>query len=213
VLNLDAGSKRSYPGTGTSWLDLSGNGNTGTLTNGPTYSSANGGAIVFDGVNDTVAIPNLGIAPSGARTVNLWIKPTSITGQQTVFSYGVIAGLTVFAVLINTGTNGNAYVTYGAGDFFTPANVLNTSQYWNICVTYTGGALNVSTAIYINGVQQSLTGAGPNVGNIANTTNTVYYLSGGSYAGNIATFSFYNRALTATEVSQSFNALRGRYGV
>ena len=48
VLNLDAGEPSSYPGTGTAWTDLSGNGNTGTLTNGPTYSSANGGSIVFD---------------------------------------------------------------------------------------------------------------------------------------------------------------------
>ena len=56
VLCLDAGSRLSYPGSGTTWTDLSGNGNTGTLVNGPTYSSANSGAIVFDGVNDIVSI-------------------------------------------------------------------------------------------------------------------------------------------------------------
>ena len=57
VLALDAGNLKSYPTTGTTWTDLSGRGNTGTLTNGPTYSSANGGSIVFDGVNDYVTVP------------------------------------------------------------------------------------------------------------------------------------------------------------
>ena len=54
VLALDAANPKSYPGSGTTWTDLSGRGNTGTLTNGPTYSSANGGSLVFDGTNDYV---------------------------------------------------------------------------------------------------------------------------------------------------------------
>ena len=58
VLALDAANTKSYPGSGTTWTDLSGRGNTGTLTNGPTYSSANGGSIVFDGTNDYVVVNN-----------------------------------------------------------------------------------------------------------------------------------------------------------
>jgi len=54
VLCLDAGNTKSYPGSGTTWIDLSGNSNTGTLTNGPTYSSENGGSLVFDGIDDYV---------------------------------------------------------------------------------------------------------------------------------------------------------------
>ena len=54
VLALDAGNTQSYPGSGTAWTDISGKGNNGTLTNGPTYSSADGGAIVFDGINDHI---------------------------------------------------------------------------------------------------------------------------------------------------------------
>ena len=54
VLHLDAARPASYPGSGTTWTDLSGQGNNGTLTNGPTYSSANGGSIVLDGTNDDV---------------------------------------------------------------------------------------------------------------------------------------------------------------
>ena len=54
VLCLDAANKRSYPGTGTTWTDLSGNSNNGTLTNGPTFSAGNMGSILFDGTNDYV---------------------------------------------------------------------------------------------------------------------------------------------------------------
>ena len=57
VLSLDAADKNSYPGSGTTWADLSGNTNNGTLTNGPTFSSANQGSIVFDGVDDSCILP------------------------------------------------------------------------------------------------------------------------------------------------------------
>ena len=80
VLYLDAASPRSYPGTGTAWTDLSGNGNNGTLTNGPTYSSANGGSIVFDGVNDYVLTPvNIDANPN---TVSAWFNASSTNGAR-----------------------------------------------------------------------------------------------------------------------------------
>jgi len=56
VLCLDAANNRSYPGSGTAWTDLSRGGNNGALTNGPTFNSANGGSIVFDGTNDYVQV-------------------------------------------------------------------------------------------------------------------------------------------------------------
>ena len=62
VLALDAADKNSYRGSGTSWLDLSGNNNTGTLTNGPTFNGANLGTFVFDGADDYVALPTSGLA-------------------------------------------------------------------------------------------------------------------------------------------------------
>ena len=74
VLCLDAGNVKSYPGSGTTWTDLSGKGNTGTLTNGPTYSSANGGSIVFDGVDDRVSGTSFNTGQN--FTINAWIYPT-----------------------------------------------------------------------------------------------------------------------------------------
>ena len=77
VLALDAADRNSYISGSTTWTDLSGNGNTGTLTNGPTYSSANGGSLVFDGSNDYVDIPYLLLSGSQDFTVNIWIKANS----------------------------------------------------------------------------------------------------------------------------------------
>lgn len=83
VLCLDAGNTKSYPGSGTTWTDLSGRGNTGTLTNGPTYSSANGGSIVFDGTNDYVSTNYTQTSVTG-YTIDVWFKSTD-TGTQNPF--------------------------------------------------------------------------------------------------------------------------------
>jgi hypothetical protein len=87
VLHLDAGDAGSYPGSGTAWTDLSGTGNNGTLTNGPTYSAANGGQIVFDGTNDFAEIAGSASLAfnTGDFTIECWFKLT-----RTAFSYGQI---------------------------------------------------------------------------------------------------------------------------
>ncbi len=80
ILELDAANRKSYPGSGTTWTDLSGNGNTGTLTNGPTFSSANGGSIVFDGVDDYVNCGNassLNFERTNSFSFCFWIYPTT----------------------------------------------------------------------------------------------------------------------------------------
>ena len=69
---LDAGNASSYPGTGTAWTDLSGNSRNGTLTNGPTYTSADGGAIVFDGTDDFVQCS--GSLTATAATFVIWMR-------------------------------------------------------------------------------------------------------------------------------------------
>jgi hypothetical protein len=82
VLCLDAANRKSYPGSGTTWTDLSGNGNNGTLTNGPTYSSANGGSLSFDGTNDVVNSTTSIIDRADGQeiTVSCWIKPSRTSG-------------------------------------------------------------------------------------------------------------------------------------
>jgi hypothetical protein len=124
-LYTDAGSPNSfYNKTGTIWKDISGNGNNGTLINGPTFDSNNGGSIVFDGTNDYVNVGNLGtFYPQG--TINFWIKSTAVQDYRNPFSthyLGVNAGIRFeqytnpspyggFNVLIGN-DNGSQYTLY-----------------------------------------------------------------------------------------------------
>jgi hypothetical protein len=78
VLSLDAADKLSYKGSGTTWKDLSGNNNTGTLTNGPTFNAGNMGSIVFDGTNDYVGFTyNSIFNPSTSVTLSIWLRLTA----------------------------------------------------------------------------------------------------------------------------------------
>ena len=82
VLCLDAANTKSYPGSGTVWSDLSRGGNNGTLTNGPTFNSGNGGSIVFDGVNDYVDCGVSNISLPINITLISWIYQSTITGTE-----------------------------------------------------------------------------------------------------------------------------------
>jgi hypothetical protein len=209
VLNLDAGQQNSYSGSGTAWTDLSGN--TGTLTNGPTYSSTNGGSLVFDGVDDYVLTStinhNIG---TGNFTYSAWVYPTGLKG----------AGATLCAFM----GNGNYAPTFGfdlngypsqLGFFWSGWNGFGTTLSLNqwYCVTMT----RVGTLItgYLNANACPVT---YNVGFSMDNAQYVIGRSGVGYApdtfkGNIAQVQIYNRALTAAEITQNFNALRGRYGI
>jgi hypothetical protein len=136
VLNLDAAFTPSYSQSGVTWYDVSSSVNNGTLTNGPTFSSANGGSIVFDGTNDYVAIPSL---VSTAFTFNQWIKKTSTSSSCTssISNQGTLLRVNNTQILwwsdVNAGPN-----TYD----FTP----NLNQWYNIAVCQ----LNNSVNIYLN---------------------------------------------------------------
>jgi alpha-tubulin suppressor-like RCC1 family protein len=107
VLALDAGNSKSYPGSGTTWTDLTNNGRNGTLTNGPTYSSANGGSLVFDGIDDFVSsVSNLTLANN--FSVSLWLKHiNSYSVQEKYISLGSDR------IVIQSNENGNlsSYIT------------------------------------------------------------------------------------------------------
>ncbi len=104
---LDAGQTSSYSGTGTTWTDLSGNSRTGTLTSGPTYSSANGGSIVFDGTNDYVELINdsrTQFTNKSQATIEAWVNASSFsgTGNRFIYSQFFSGGNTSCGIFINT---------------------------------------------------------------------------------------------------------------
>lgn len=206
---LDAGVTSSYPGTGTTWTDLSGNNRNGTLTNGPTYSSADGGSIVFDGTNDYVQCS--GSITTTAATFVSWIRRNGTQG-----SYD--------GILISRGTN----VT---GMMFQSSNQL--AYIWNNAVnayTWQSGLIVPDLTWCMVAVSVTSTSATAYLcqsSGITSATNTVSHTSttlddikigqedfgGRFFAGNIATAMIYNRALSADEITQNFNALRLRYGI
>ena len=204
VLCLDAGNAKSYPGSGTTWTDLSGNGNTGTLTNGPTYSSANGGSIVFDGVNDYVGLTAGLLSGTGDFTVSQWIQSSSIGSGIHAFGNYPAGNLQMFFASSAVGMwlgNSSAYAN-------------EATHYTASWVMFTCLRSGTVTQVYKNetliqtGSSDSTIGGTGAAFRLGGNTNNVEW-----YTGKIGTTNVYNRALSAAEVKQNFNALRGRYGV
>jgi hypothetical protein len=213
LLALDAGNTKSYPGSGTTWTDLSGKGNNGTLQNGPTFDSGNLGSIVFDGSNDRVVIPNDTALDTQTPSVEVWVKVDTIVQDGFFFEKGDVN--TQYALFIQ-----NNFITWrvkpaGFNDIrVTSATYIDTSSYAQVVGTYTSG----SRKLYINGslvASDSATGTIPS--NSGGMSVGAYGGFDGPYGyyldGKISIVRVYNRVLTAAEVTQNFNALKGRYGV
>lgn len=219
VFFVDAGNTASYPGSGTTWTDLSGNSNNGTLTNGPTYSSSYGGGLVFDGVNDYVTF-NPVIQNFSAFTILSWARPT---GNLTKEYNGIMfqgqeaypkTDSQAFSFFVNTSLgSGGGYGWLVETRYTMPISVNNTYMFG---VT----ATSTQTVQYINDAAQSTT----NYSTISNFNSTRAFQIGKSVAypgvlstnyftGSIFNMMVYNRALTGTEITQNFNALRGRFGI
>jgi len=206
VLCLDATNPKSYPGSGTAWNDLSGNGNNGTLTNGVGYNSSNLGSLVFDGVNDYIPIGTTGFPfGSSAGTLCIWCRTNTITGG---FTWSISYGSASSNQSRFLGINGSTYYFGGYGNDIVASGVpLNT--WFNMVGVYDGA----NASMYINGVLVS----GPTAkswNTVANNAQLGRQTNGSEYwNGNIANASIYNRALVAAEVQQNFNAYRGRFGI
>ncbi len=204
VLWLDAGISPSYTGSGTTWTDLSGNNNNGTLTNGPTYSSANGGAIVFDGVNDFAIASLPSVTSYNTFTYNVWVYSTNNSGYRTIIDQG---NDTWFF-----GTNLGELITYNPN--LNSGYVININQWYNLGVTHViGGPI----LFYVNG---NLVYTSTN--NSSNFSTSYFGIGAGVrsptladefWSGNIAVAQIYNRALSAAEVLQNYNALKSRFGL
>jgi hypothetical protein len=215
VLSLDAANSRSYPGTGTTWTDLSGNDNTGTLTSSPTYISLNNGYFSFNGSTQYVELGNKFNIDEG--TAALWFTVDNNITTTNALNYRLFGKTTDFEFrFANTVSDA---VNYGSlqGDLG-GTNTVRTSQknwtanQWYYATLTWNQTSNVSN-IYVNGV---LDGTGT-VSNITGQTTENFNIgrSGtrGYLAGKISLFKLYNRVISAAEVMQNFNALRGRYNV
>ena len=205
VLALDAANTKSYPGSGTTWTDLSGNGNNGTLTNGPTFNSANGGSIVFDGVDDYVSVSSITWTPT-AFTVN-WF---TFANTRTSFNQAIGASNGWGAFSFHTDANGSIYAGIDVATRLTPSNISNDTYvlniYQNFTFTYGGGIGSLfKNAVLLGSKSMTAPAAwtGFNLG--SNTTSTIN--------GRVALTQIYNRALSTSEILQNYNAQKSRFGL
>jgi hypothetical protein len=217
VLCLDAANRKSYPGSGTTWTDLSGRGNTGTLVNGVGYSGSNLGSLSFDGVNDYTSISNSSSLQFGETfTCNSWVYPTSITLRRVIFSTRINNPSGSWQLEIGTGNGGNGRIAVAGVNtwiYESNSNIISQNNWYNITYVKQNNA-TIGGSIYLNGIL--ITPIVTTAYNITNNNDVKTIGFGQSltqyFNGNIAQVSIYNRALTASEIQQNFNATRSRYG-
>jgi len=229
VLALDAGNVKSYVSGSTTWFDKSGYANNGTLTNGPTFNTGSGGSIVFDGTDDYV-ITTFGSTPSlditSQLTLETWLMSTAIANSfhgDGINSKGLSSDSNsgVYETLI-VSSEGINYPFFrmrigGSTPTYFPTNIpLNLNQIYHFVSTYNGSIMR----IYVNGVESGtgLAQTGNIETNIQQLTTGVRYPNrfgnaDSFFSGRIYSNRIYNRALSASEVQQNFNALRGRFGI
>jgi len=213
VLLLDAANPRSYLSGSTAWTDLSRSINNGTLINGPTFNSGNGGSIVFDGVNGYVKPPNSTTLQLTNFTLSAWIKINILNANQFIIDTSTNSNFGFGYSYRITSLNKIRFWAYDANGLLDSNSSITNNIWYNIVSTYNNTS-NLQT-IYINGVlDNSNTYSLPfTVSNVSNLQIGGSQVLGGYLNGNIAQTSIYNRALSATEVLQNFNATRARFGV
>jgi hypothetical protein len=216
IVNLDAGNVASYPGTGTTWTDLSGNGNNGTLINGVGYNALNGGSLVFNGINQGVSLLGASTLSVNQMTVSSWNYSADYAQSGFMFEKTTNGQVNTQYSLFYNNNNLLYYRTVGLtpGDLTVnriTAGVLN-NQWNNVVATYDGS----SKKIYVNGVLKATINVTGTL--VSNTTGASYIGIFGSFAGypfngKIAHTSVYNRALSDSEIQQNFNATKAKYGL
>lgn len=213
ILNLDAGNTFSYSGSGTLWNDLSKYGNDGTLINSPSFNSANGGSIVFDGLDDYVNCGNASSLQITVGTISVWVKTTTPGSSYR----GIITKPLAWGLFVKDGI----LITY---DWGTPVTMgtrttginISDGTWKNVVMTFTEtiGTPSNNVIIYLNGnpvltttVKHSSNSNNVQLGsNTAGSTNQ--FLN-----GNISQILIKNRVLSETEILENFNATKARYGL
>lgn len=206
----DPANSRSYPGSGTSLYDISGSGYTGTLTNGPVYTSGINGYFTYDGVDDRTVT---GFTPYYNNTTwEAWVYCTQNASTYNMFMgtllpyFGFMYGNSLIFSNIIGGSQQTIYAT----------STLSLNTWYYTCFTTQQSGSNTIASIYVNGVldsQSTLTG-------LQSSPSSAFAIGDGEsspswypFKGRIGPVKIYNRTLSATEVSQNFNAIRGRYGI
>ena len=211
VLHLDAANTKSYQSGSATWLDKSGNKYNGTLTNGPTFDSTNGGSIVFDGSNDYIDIstsPNL----TNPLTICAFVNTSFITGSNQVI-YGPSAnGSDNWLSISNNKVQIYATQTTDVNNFTVAGSTTIAANKW---YHITGIVNNNVISLYINGVFEVASSAQAFTASGWNSTARIGQRATGQFPfnGRIEYVQGYNKALSAQEVLQNYTATKSRFNL
>jgi len=226
VMHLDAGNAASYPGSGTTWTDLSGNGKNATLVNGVSYSSDNGGVLTLDGVDDYMALhSSLSIATDAAFSVEICFYISSFANTYpTIFQIKTNStdGWVILVTNFSPSPGSYAGIVFGSHSYSSPTweqyhtNEQMSADTWNhLVITYNGSGQNSSSnyKVYRNNISKSFVESNdlPNItqNNYIGTWDVTQYF----FNSKIPIARIYNRVLSAAEVEQNFNVTKDRYGL
>ncbi len=229
VLYLDSGSPNSYYSLqgGNTWKDISGNGNNGSLINGPTFNSANGGSIVFDGTNDYVNF-SLTIPTSTVYTVCCWFTAAAGNWNGSLFGFGTGTSPNTQNVYLFGGGGGCGSPAGGSFGFNTwncdsygignASTLLKNNGFHHVTAIFRNQSVNTNV-LWLDGVPQTLSQQFGITNNTSNLTNQFKIASNGWYVsdqlwrGSISLCQVYNRELSAAEVLQNYDATKSRFGL
>lgn len=208
LLSLDAANAKSYPGYGTTWTDLSGNGLNATINNSPTFFTRNGGIFTYTGsvANDTsTAASSLYNIGTGDFTAEIWVKTDGSGGYAPAFSLD--DNLNGGGILFYVSPSPNNFRTW-IGNTAHNTTIQVTDNVWHHLV-----ATRISGIVYkyIDGVLDSSHTAAGSLYTGQKIKLAWRYSAGYTFAGSISEARFYNVGKTAAQVLQSYNATRGRY--
>lgn len=240
VLYLDAGNIVSYPQTGTAWYDISGNNQNFTLYNSPTFSNSNGGEILFSNSNDYARITNSTsidlLASNG--TIEVWFRTISSTlggtyarlisfsdasgtGSDSSSTQGLNRDYDNYLCLVKNNTAESLGLWYKNNpSAFGPATLVNTNTYFHSVISWSTNGSLMTFTFYLNGVSTNTSTVTQSAYSSNASTITIGQNCAGAltnpYENSSCAFSslkLYNRALTAQEVSQNYNAQKSRFGL
>jgi hypothetical protein len=216
VLCLDAANRKSYPGTGTASNDLSNIGNNGILVNGVSYSTTNNGIFTFDGTNDTIncgAASQIGSSLT-ALSVEVIVRPTT-AATKLIAENGTSFTTDTFYLAQEDGSNFSFSIYGPGGQDMVKANFTYSTNTWYHLIGVWKS--NIRNKLYSNGINVTTAGAGTIRSSVQNGNTNLFIGSRNNsqffFSGDIALVRIYNIELSAEQVIQNFNALRGRFGI
>jgi len=206
TLYVDAGRTSSYSGSGNQWNDLSGNNNTGTLQNSPTYSPLNGGILTFNGSNQYTTFNSPSNIPIGNSnyTISVWFNAASLGSNGFVGWGGYLNTNQVNALRLSA----TGFIHYWWGNDLAVNTALSINTWYNVVARFDG----TNRQLWLNNVLigGDTPGSSHNVPNANNltigTTNVNEYFN-----GKISNVEIYNRAISDSEIAELYNDFLYRF--